>query len=364
MQNLPTKSLSEIARDIAASVTSYQNLLTSLVVSLNETEAHTTITRLQSTAAELRVYFESVSDIPDIDRSDASRIIEQHRDQSRRRAQLVDKFGIFLTVMREVDALFGQDEERQAIFGSAEAAVFQLRDATLRYPDEMFDKIFQGLAELEIRPSDEELQQFRVSLSAKSSAEQAEFLYLTEMLVSEDIIGAILRGHVFIERALRSCIDNSVPNNHRLWKERLLDFYATTELASALGVIIPAEAKLITRLNELRNRLAHFDFVPSAADEERLWARFIAMPGVDPTVWPAYDPSRFPDTLVHIMVYIFSALDHRAREFLKMKPASMVDTFLGKQTSLDKKGLSVAVLLAIRAVRAAKSVLPSRRLST
>jgi len=42
----------------------------------------------------------------------------------------------------------------------------------------------------------------------------------------------------------------------------------------------------------------------------------------------------------------------------------MVDTFLGKQTSLDKKGLSVAVLLAIRAVRAAKSVLPSRRLST
>ena len=100
-------------------------------------------------------------------------------------------------------------------------------------------------------PESIELAQFRTS----RSFDKVDALF-TEHMQTGDLLGLVLRGHLWIEAALNGLIDRSMRDPSQLDAARL-SFVQRVALTAALGLISSTEAGVIRKINSLRNRLAH-----------------------------------------------------------------------------------------------------------
>src|SRR5437016_971070 len=85
-------------------------------------------------------------------------------------------------------------------------------------------------------------------------------------LYTEDMLGAVIRTHLYIENALISFIATSLvfPEEFDFSK---LNFPQKINLAQAMGLLFPHEIPAYKSLNNLRNDLAHhLDYVVTEKD--------------------------------------------------------------------------------------------------
>ncbi len=75
---------------------------------------------------------------------------------------------------------------------------------------------------------------------------------------SEDRVGILISGHLYIEAALVQLIERALPYPDDLGEEtwRRLSFPGKLELGVALDVIDPRETSAYLKVNQLRNKIA------------------------------------------------------------------------------------------------------------
>jgi hypothetical protein len=96
--------------------------------------------------------------------------------------------------------------------------------------------------------------------------------HLRRDIESEDLLGAVLRSHLWVENELIRIIRESLPVPDSIDLDRL-SFPSKIELACALGMIPIEDMPAYRNLNALRNRLAHrFNSEVTEEDERSLLA--------------------------------------------------------------------------------------------
>ena len=115
-----------------------------------------------------------------------------------------------------------------------------------------------------------------------------------------DATGAVLRGHIMIQRALSTILRQTVPRALHL-KSRL-SFVHLVEICTSLDLVDPADFDAYMYLNRMRNDIAHeLHYGIGAREEEGLFN--CASPAILKTHVrvAAYDPIYFP-TILKVIV--------------------------------------------------------------
>lgn len=94
--------------------------------------------------------------------------------------------------------------------------------------------------------------------------------HLQRDIESDDLLGAVLRSHLWVENEMIRTIRESLPLPDLIDLDRL-SFPSKIELASALGIIPIEDMSAYRNLNALRNKLAHrFNSEVTEEDERSL----------------------------------------------------------------------------------------------
>jgi hypothetical protein len=103
---------------------------------------------------------------------------------------------------------------------------------------------------------------------ADTTPEEIRFL---KEIVGNDILGVIIRGHLFIESRLTHLIEQKLPEPGAIDLTRM-NFHLKIDLAVAMGVLPYDLRPPLQVLNKLRNKLAHDVHKQiTRADSERLF---------------------------------------------------------------------------------------------
>jgi hypothetical protein len=120
-------------------------------------------------------------------------------------------------------------------------------------------------------PSDQELEAIKAHIGeilGRIEADQFEGGFM-EHLASDDLLGLVLRAHLWVERELEAIITALLPFPERL--RRRWSFGHRLELVAALGILDEKDVPGYEDLDDLRNRLAHrFNYQLSEQDQEAL----------------------------------------------------------------------------------------------
>jgi hypothetical protein len=137
--------------------------------------------------------------------------------------------------------------------------------------------------------------------------DKREIVHLVALVQTPDALGAILRGHVFVEGCLEQLIQNYLSTEVNLFRDLGMYFSQKVVLARALGLISDVEVIFLRRLNKVRNNLAHAEsknkkprFLFDATEERQLWMDFVQTFGGN---WPVYSGDKFPQHLKFILLY-------------------------------------------------------------
>jgi hypothetical protein len=96
--------------------------------------------------------------------------------------------------------------------------------------------------------------------------------HLKRDIGSDDLLGAVLRSHLWVENELIRTIRESLPLPDLIDLDRL-SFPSKIELASALSIIPTEDMSAYRNLNALRNKLAHrFNSEVTEEDERSLFS--------------------------------------------------------------------------------------------
>jgi hypothetical protein len=93
-----------------------------------------------------------------------------------------------------------------------------------------------------------------LALSAYEMKDDQEQKFIAD-LRGEDVLGVVLRPHIYVEEQLERLLDALVPYPEHL-KELNLDYAGKVHLAIAMG-LRPEHAKPLKALGSIRNRFAH-----------------------------------------------------------------------------------------------------------
>lgn len=89
---------------------------------------------------------------------------------------------------------------------------------------------------------------------------------------SDDLLGILLRAHLWIERALKAVIERSLKHPERL--RARWSFRHRLELVAALGFLDEVDLQAYLYLDDLRNRVAHrFNYTVSEGDQAAMISR-------------------------------------------------------------------------------------------
>lgn len=112
-----------------------------------------------------------------------------------------------------------------------------------------------------------DLRRFAASMEATQAELEAGGFH--EHLHGEDLLGTVLRTHMWVERELTAIIEALLRHPERL--KRRWSFAHRLELVAANDILDPADLPAYEELDRLRNRLAHrLEDEVSPDDEERL----------------------------------------------------------------------------------------------
>jgi hypothetical protein len=87
-------------------------------------------------------------------------------------------------------------------------------------------------------------------------------------IYAEDPLGAVVRGHLYVESLVLSLIEEALPNPKAVDLVRL-NFPLKIDLAVAMGLIHPDDKPAFMFLNRLRNRFAHNVKATVSLEDER-----------------------------------------------------------------------------------------------
>lgn len=151
--------------------------------------------------------------------------------------------------------------------------------------------------------SPNELHRFRTTDSFDDVAEA-----FGQHIDSDEPLELLIRGHLWIESALTTLVQRSLPRP-RVIEKAGLSFNQRLLLADALGLLDEDEARAMRQINQLRNRAAHrLHDLPREEDQAQLLGscseRLRHIAGVDPK------RSEFPKGLAQIIATLVIIL-HR-----------------------------------------------------
>lgn len=152
-----------------------------------------------------------------------------------------------------------------------------------------------------------ELRQFMTTVSFDEVREA-----FNKHLDSEDVLSVVLRGHLWIEKALNGLLTRSFAHPEAMNGARF-SFAQKVTMARAVGQLSADETAAILRLNKLRNRLAHqVEAELDARDESEL----IAICSWDPSLVDMLShPRAFPQGIISVIVVLVVRLHRKADLF-------------------------------------------------
>jgi hypothetical protein len=100
---------------------------------------------------------------------------------------------------------------------------------------------------------------------------QKEINRLVASIAKEDPLGAVIRGHLFVESKIMQLLSLSLHDSGAIDLSRVA-FLTKLDLAVAMGVLTETDKRGYARLNALRNQVAHdFEAEIRPSDEKNLY---------------------------------------------------------------------------------------------
>jgi hypothetical protein len=166
--------------------------------------------------------------------------------------------------------------------------------------------------------------------------------HLFRDITSDDLLGAALRGHLWVENELIHIIHELLPRPGAFNLDRI-SFPSKVELAAALGAISPDDVPAYRNLNTLRNRLAHrFDSQVTEEDERSLFASMTAETREIATGGLSDEEAHFPDVLQAALAALIIRLQVTHKRIIERKEEAIrlheeVVELLGGQEAYERK---------------------------
>ena len=195
-----------------------------------------------------------------------------------------------------------------------------------KWPIFIMKQVLIKLASADTEPTAEMIEQVRATFDKTDVVDKSEVRHFLHLLMTEDPLGIMLRGHVLVENALDQCLAAAFVNPQRLHDDLKMFYAEKVKLAFALGLISDNERRLLNGLGSVRNALVHYEantkktkprYFMTAVEEGRLWRQFRDLEIRGP--WPEYDQATFPSHLKIMLTGLFMLLATRSQ---KITPAS------------------------------------------
>jgi hypothetical protein len=147
---------------------------------------------------------------------------------------------------------------------------------------------------------------------------------LLAFMDSEDGIGVVIRGHLYIERSVEACIDAYLPHPVP-YANPILTCDVKIILAQCIGILSVAECSVLKAINALRNKIAHEDhYEPTPQDVSNLCALFRKCPFCASGMESYLEKESSPIMRIRLIVMMI-VLSLRIREsFLLKRKLSLV----------------------------------------
>jgi hypothetical protein len=166
--------------------------------------------------------------------------------------------------------------------------------------------------------------------------------HLQRDIESDDLLGAVLRSHLWVENELIRTIRESLPHPDLIDLDRL-SFPSKIELASAFGIIPTEDMSAYRNLNALRNKLAHrFNSEVTEEDERSLFSS-LSPRSKEIAEGSIVGPERdFPTMLQASLATMIIGLQVSYRRIMRGKEENRklheeVVELLGRQASYERK---------------------------
>jgi hypothetical protein len=252
-------------------------------------------------------------------------------------------------------AVGDEEEARKAVaLKEAADALLEVERIIVTHPQRVIEALLTRLADpdMPIDLDDERRAALEQSLVQQSAEQRAERDYLVKMLTTEDLAGAILRGHVFVEQSLQQCLEAYVHSPTFDYLDHNLYFRGKIDLARMLGILTEPEWKLARKLNAMRNTIAHGSPLGrsvTSSDERELWNLVLA--AAPSKYWPEYRSDRFPAYILYAMVYLWFLLTGRGDKLSSRRLPCIADSLQNNEIVPDTEVLSALVTFSVKAVR-------------
>jgi hypothetical protein len=177
---------------------------------------------------------------------------------------------------------------------------------------------------------------------------------LADISTSDDAIGIVMRGHKYIQQALRQLIEDAVPRPDAGLSN--LKYDRALALANTLALITPEEYTFLKLVDSLRNKLGHDDFELTSQHEIEamyLWGQAMNHPFLEGLA-ERYEGEHFPRLLRITLITLTYTLLNRQKQIAsegKRLPELVADVKVG----IDGYGTFAAAFVMDRAARGKQS---------
>jgi hypothetical protein len=101
-----------------------------------------------------------------------------------------------------------------------------------------------------------EMKRFKQAIDAEGARKSAYFEQFEKAISNEDLTGALIRGHLYVENEMATILRSAVPLYDKIPPRQLM-FEAKVAWLRAMALISSEERRALEKLNDTRNKVAH-----------------------------------------------------------------------------------------------------------